>query len=427
MCAVVLAAGILLAIVPFVARPLLRLAIDALDAVSAGAFLGSLVGVTALVSIPVLLLGAISPWALRLAVRGVEETGRVAGRLYAVSTAGSLAGTLMSALVLVPLLGTRRTFLLYALALALVAAIGLRDRRWTAAVPVVLLGLILLPAGTIKSADEGKRVIHEEETPYQYARVVERDDGTRTLELNEGHAVHSRYRPDTVLTDDVWDGYLALPLASLRRAPREVVILGNAAGTTARAYEEFWPETWVDGVEIDGALSDIGRRYFDMNSPRLRVHTDDARPYLRRTEKRWDAVFMDAYRQPYIPFYLTTREFYELVEKRLTARGAFILNIGHPPGSDDLEKVVTRTLQAVYPHVMRDVITDTNTLMVASRVPLDPDALRSDLVAPGLRFTARDQAARLEEPLTGGEVYTDDHAPVEWLIDRSFLDYASDE
>ena len=105
------------AIVPFAADPLLHVAVDALDSISAGAFVGSLLGVLGLVAVPVLLLGAVSPYALRLAVTTVEEAGTVAGRLYALSTAGSLVGTLGSALLFIPLVGTRRTFLIFALAM----------------------------------------------------------------------------------------------------------------------------------------------------------------------------------------------------------------------------------------------------------------------------------------------------------------------
>src|SRR5215216_7215556 len=97
LCRVALLAATLLALVPFVARPLLDAAVDALDEVSAGAFLGSLLAVLVLVAIPVLLLGAVSPWALRLAMDDVENAGTIAGRLYALSTAGSLVGTLLSA------------------------------------------------------------------------------------------------------------------------------------------------------------------------------------------------------------------------------------------------------------------------------------------------------------------------------------------
>src|SRR5918992_4308322 len=200
LCLTTLAAAVLLAIVPFAADPLLDVAVDALDEISAGAFLGSLLAVLLLVAIPVLLLGTVSPWAIRLGVQSVEEAGTVAGRLYALSTAGSLVGTLLSALLLIPLVGTRRTFLIFALAIAVTAVLGLRPvGRWALA-PVGMAILIALPVGTLKASDSAGRVIHERETAYQYARVIEYDSGTRTLELNEGQADHSVYDPRSVLT-----------------------------------------------------------------------------------------------------------------------------------------------------------------------------------------------------------------------------------
>src|SRR5215211_1567123 len=111
LCLVVLAAAVLLAAVPLVARPFFDVSVDALDSVSAGAFVGSLVGVLALIAVPVLLLGACSPYAVRLAIDDIDHSGSVAGRLYAVSTAGSLVGTMLAALALVPFAGTQRTFL----------------------------------------------------------------------------------------------------------------------------------------------------------------------------------------------------------------------------------------------------------------------------------------------------------------------------
>jgi spermidine synthase len=442
LCLTALAAAVLLAIVPFVADPLLDVAVDALDEISAGAFVGSLLAVLVLVAIPVLLLGTVSPWAIRLGVQSVEEAGTVAGRLYALSTAGSLVGTLLSALLLIPLVGTRRTFLIFALARAIVAVLGLRPVRRYALAPAAIAALIALPVGTLKASTEGDgRVIHEAETEYQYARVVEYDDGTRTLELNEGQAQHSVCEaecepgprgprdPRSVLTGDVWDGHLVLHFAGRREPPRRVAILGNAAGTTARAYEEFFPDTRVDGVEIDGELSEIGRDYFDMNNPRLHLYHEDARPFLRRIDARYDVISVDAYRQPYIPFYLATVEFFETVRDRLAPGGVLIVNAGHPEGQDDLEKVLTATIGDVFAHTMRDPIEDTNTLIVASEAPLSAGRLRAatPTLPPTLRPTALAAARRLGPGLTGGEVYTDDKAPVEWLIDKSIVDYASEE
>ena len=124
LCLLVLAASLLLGLVPIIADPFLSLSVDAFDSVCIGAFAGSLFGVLALVAVPVLMLGAVSPWAIRLKLRAVEDSGETAGRMYAISTVGSLVGTFLSSLLLIPLVGTQRTFLIFALVLALAAVMG---------------------------------------------------------------------------------------------------------------------------------------------------------------------------------------------------------------------------------------------------------------------------------------------------------------
>ncbi len=426
LCLLVVVASVLLGLVPFVADPFLSLSVDAFDTLSVGVFAGSLFGVLALVAVPVLMLGAVSPWAIRLKLRAVEDSGEVAGRMYAIGTVGSLLGTFLSALLLIPLLGTQRTFLTFAVALAVVASLGL-GLRWLAA-PVAVAALLAVPVGTVKAAGSGE-VIHEADTEYQYARVVEYPDGERHLELNEGQAVHSVYRPDTVLTDNVWDGYLIEPFAVRSQPLRRMAMLGNGAGTTVRAYAEYFPDTVIDAVEIDGELFDIGEEYFGMKPrPQVRRHAEDARPFLRDSDGGYDAIFVDAYRQPYIPFYLATVEFFELAREKLAPGGVLVLNVGHPEGSDRLERVLTATLGTAFPHVARDPIEATNTLLVAAETPPDAANLqRAALTLPAdLRPLALDTAGRLGAPLRGGAVYTDDRAPVEWLIDKSLLDYAGD-
>jgi spermidine synthase len=426
LCLLVLAAAVLIAAVPFAARPFLGFSVDAFDTVSVGGFAGSLFGVLVLVAVPVTLLGAAAPWAVRLAVADVERSGEVVGRLYAISTAGSLLGTMLAALLLIPLLGTQRTFLVFALALALVAAAGLGWRF--AAVPAALVLAISMPVASIKAADTG-RVLYETETTHQYARVVERPDGSRVLELNEGQAVHSLYRPGSYLTGDYWDGHLVLPFAARTRPPARVAILGNAAGTVARAFGHFFPRTRVDAVEIDAELTDLGRRYFDLRNPRMEVFDEDARPWLERSDGGYDAIMVDAYRQPYIPFYLATREFFELARERLTRGGIVIVNVGHPEGGEELERVLGRTMATAFGRVLRYPIEPTNTLLAAARGSLSSARLRrwAGSLPPPLRPLARQAASALEPRLPGGEVYTDDRAPVEWLVDSSLLEYANDD
>ena len=124
LCATVLAASVLFAAIPFVADPFLSLSVEAFDSYSIGAFAGSLFGVLVLVAVPVLMMGATSPWAIRLKMHAVEDSGQMAGRMYAISTVGSLLGTFAASLLLIPLVGTQRTFLIFALITSAVAALG---------------------------------------------------------------------------------------------------------------------------------------------------------------------------------------------------------------------------------------------------------------------------------------------------------------
>src|SRR3954468_11927676 len=427
LCRLVLGAAVLLAVVPFVAGPFLRTAVDALDAIDAGAFVGSLIAVMVLVAAPVLLLGAVAPYAVRLSVGTVEEAGTVTGRLYAISTLGSLVGVFLAALVLVPFVGTRRTFLAFALALAAVAVVGLARRALLA--PLAVAALMLVPAGTVKATTGGDRLLAETETEYGYARVVEDPQGDRWLELNEGQARHSLLRAGgAYLTGDYWDEALVLPWSTGRRAPpRRIAILGSAAGTMARAYGHFF-RTDVDAVELDGRLTDIGRRWFDLRGPHLHAITADARPFLRATHERYDLIVVDAYRQPYVPFYLATREFFSLARSRLRPGGVVMVNVGHPERSEALERVLGATMGAVFAHVARDPSEDTNTQLVGSDAPLSGARLASaaSRLPPALRPIAVAAAARLRPRLGGGRVYTDDVAPVEWLIDASIVKVAAD-
>jgi spermidine synthase len=418
LCAIVLTAAILLALVPFAADPFMKVSVHALGLLSVGGFVGSLVAVLVLVAVPVMLLGAVAPYANRLALRRVADTGTVTGRLYAISTAGSLVGTFASALLLIPLIGSHRTFIVFALALALVAAPGLALRRLLL-VPLAIAALLAIPPSAVGSDAAGARVVYETETPYQYARVLEFRSGERWLQLNEGVAIHSLYRPWTYLTGGYWDDFLALP----PRPPGRIAILGDAAGTVARAYGHFFPQTRVDAVEIDGELTTIGRRYFDLRGPRLHLYTADARPWLAASQTRYDDIFLDAYRQPYIPFYLVTKEFFALVRAHLKPGGALIINVGHIPGQDSLEKVVSATAHAGgFPVVMRDPVSAGNTLVVAGTRPL---RIAPATFPPALQWLALRVSGRLAPALTGGTVYTDDRAPVEWLTDLSILRYAT--
>jgi len=419
--AIVLAAALWVAITPFVARPFLDAAVGNLDDASAGAVIGSFFAVLLLFAPAVVLLGMVSPFAIRLALSDVATAGAVAGRFYALSTAGSLLGTFVPALVAIPLAGTQRTLLGTSVLLALSAAFLLGRRILLVAVAVA--ALVAVPPGAVK-AEEG--LVHEEDSLYQFIQVVERPDGRRLLRLNEGVAVHSLWRRDTVLTGGVWDAFLALP-PLLGRPLRSVAILGNAGGTTARALGRYYPDARVEGVELDPAVSRAGRRYFGLNdNPRLTVHDADARPFLRRSEERYDLIVVDAYHQPYVPFYLATREFFRLARERLAPGGILALNVASVPGDESLLDGIAGTLTYEFPAVAVWPALRFNRILIAFDVPRPvtrdlvddgPEELRS--LRALLVRQLRPVIARAERP------WTDDRAPVEWVTDRMIVEYAA--
>ncbi|HWG54911.1 MAG TPA: fused MFS/spermidine synthase [Gaiellaceae bacterium] len=419
--ALVLAAALWVAMTPFVARPFLDATVRNLDTASAGAVIGSFFAVLLLFAPAVVVLGTVSPFAIRLAITDVKSAGAVAGRFYALSTIGSLLGTFLPALVLIPLIGTQRTLLVTAAVLALSASVLLGRRTLVAVAAVAALALV--PPGAVK-AEPG--LLHEEESEYQFIQVLERGDGRRLLRLNEGVAVHSIWRDDAVLTGGVWDAFLALP-PLLERPLESVAILGNAGGTTARALGVHYPGAEVDGVELDPAVSEVGRRYFGMmDNPRLRVHDADARPFLRATDGRYDLIVADAYHQPYVPFYLATREFFELARDRLRPGGILALNVAGVPGDTTLRDEITGTLRHEFDHVWVWPALRFNSIVVAfddeppafARVVDDgPEALRP------LRELLAQQAFRVDG--RSPDPWTDDRAPVEWVTDKMIVEYAA--
>jgi len=416
----VLAAAVLVAIVPFAAKPFLDLSVRALDTVQAGAIIGSLVASLALFVPPVVLLGMVTPFAIRLGVDSVEGAGAVAGRVFALSTVGSLLGTFGAALLFIPLVGTQRTLLGAAAVLGLAAAL-LLGPRWLLA-GAALAALLAIPPGIVK-AQAG--LIYEAESRYQFIQVVQ-NGVARCLFLNEGQAIHSEYRPDSVFTGGEWDMFLTLP-ALIGRTPRRAVMLGNAGGTTARAYGVLFPSVEYDGVEIDPAVTATARRYFGLNdNPRLRAITADARPFLREAGAAYDTIMIDAYRQPYVPFYLTTREFFRLVRDRLRPGGAVALNITTLPGDTRLARAVGGTLAWEFPTVVTWQALTFNQLVVGFRDRISLNEVRRRLLAATGPVQPLTQlfAANAQPAGRAARPWTDDWAPVEWLTDRMIVDYA---
>ena len=417
--AIVLAAALFVAIVPFVAHPLLERGASGIEQLAVGAVVGSFFAALVLFAPPVVALGMVAPFAIRLSSEraSARTAGDTAGTVFALSTAGSLLGTFVPALLTIPLLGTQRTLLATAALLAATSALALGRRGL---VPVAcVVALLALPPGAIRP---GADVLYEGESAYQFIRVVQ-DGNERVLELNEGVVAHSVYDPASVLTGGYWDLFL-VPPSLLDHPVRRVAILGNAGGTVARAYRHFYPQARVDGVEIDPKVSSIGERFFGLApGPSMHLYNEDARPFLLGHNYRYDIICVDAYRQPYVPFYLATREFYELVRSRLRPGGIVALNVASLPRDHALVEQTAGTLATVFGRVYRWQALRFNALVIGLDRPLTAGALsRARRSAPArLRPLLRLLARQAERVSPTRDPWTDDRAPVEWVMDRMIV------
>lgn len=418
-------AGAAIAILPFLAVPLMRLSVGGLEDVNVALLASTFIASMVLLMIPMLLLGAIPPSVLRLSVPDVSRGGHSAGLLYALSTLGALFGTLIAALWMVPAFGAPRSLLLAASVL-LLGSMVLASRWVVRAIPAVVISLMLLiPTGLVRPMDN-EQVIHEAESDFQFVQVTEDEDGVRRLRLNEGWAVHSIYRRDTVLTNQYWDNFLLMP-DMFGGTPESLLIIGNSAGTTARAFEHYFGDVRVDGVEIDAEVSAVGEKYFD--APMSSVVNADGRPFLANADRKWQLMQVDAYRQPYIPFYVTTREFFQVALERLTPGGVLVLNAGTTPENDSVSRAIAATMRSVFPLVLRYKAEDYNDILVGvndSSITLDVMRQRLQKHVGPVPHLAQDFARNMEEVTPGsGRVLTDNKAPVEWMTNQMIFSEAT--
>jgi len=433
-------------LIPFVARPVLRLAADAFDELQVGVLAGSFTAVLILFSIPITLLGVISPFAIRLALKDSREAGQVSGRIYAISTLGSFVGTFLPVLIMIPLMGTAITFVTFGVFLSIVALCGFSvagEKKlallyiW---IPILLIAIaILWGTGTIKTT-AGQ--IYETESAYNYIQVLQ-DGDFRYLRLNEGQGIHSIFHPEQLAYQGPWMQFLAAPFFNRAPyAPEDVesyAIIGLAAGTIARQATAVYGEIPIDGYEIDPEIIRVGQFFFDMNQPNLNPIAEDGRVGLANSNQSYTVIGIDAYRPPYIPWHLTTQEFFQQVYDHLNEDGVLVINVGRAPNDRRLIDGLVATIGTVFPSVyVMDIPNTFNSIVYATKQPTTGDdlylnyqALNARLdVLPILSSAVQKAVLNLKpnpcielNPSQDCLVFTDDWAPIEWLTNSLVLNY----
>jgi spermidine synthase len=350
-----------------------------------------LVAAVLLFGVPSVVLAAVTPIAVRLLARSVETLGATAGRLFAISTAGSIVGTFATAFWLVPELGIDQLLAFAAATLFLAATLfAVSERLWA-------LGLAVAVALTVSTATafslapetggrlsasearnwsplyrrqgEGARrepvdfgsgvdVVYRKQSRYHQIAVVDEGD-SRYLRFDSSFQ-SGMYLNDPYRTRFGYTDYLQLSLAYNPGARRILFVGLGGASAPKRMWRDF-PELEIEVAELDPAVVDVARRFFALREDgRLKVTAEDGRRFLARRDDRWDAIIVDAYFSDSIPFHLTTREFLELVRSRLEPGGVVLANvIGSLRGEgSQLFRALWRTYGTVFPTVVVHPVLD---------------------------------------------------------------------
>jgi spermidine synthase len=373
------------------------------------------------------LLGMVTPYIVRLKLTALEHSGADVGRLYAISTAGSIVGTFACGYFLLAWMGTSR--ILYALAflllaLSFVAAAEFRVTHRAAAAMFLLLSAALAEFETQQNAKAG---FVDLDTSYQRLQVVDaREESTgrpvRLLKAEEANTQSAIYLDG----DELLTGYLIhFDLARFTGRPlRRVLMIGAAGCAYPMALLRAETQIEVDVVELDPAMTVLAKRYFGLpESPRLRVFHEDGRTFVNRLSRDpsplYDAIFIDAFQTRVPPFQLLTAEFVASLERILAPQGLVALNlIARTPRTDaGLAPSVFATFSTAFPALEAFVVDPKdnpediqNLVLFASRTPVRFDAIAWS------KASQRPLPHRLEFSNARGLVLTDDFAPVEHLV-----------
>lgn len=347
---VLTAAGAAVAFIPLVSTPVQTWVIARAPGPQAGPLLSS----TLLFFVPSVLMGMVSPYAIKLKTRDLGQVGNMAGRLYGVSTCGSILGTVATSFYLIPALGVQAIVRALGAGLMLLGMLGLMSvgarRHAQRAVVAALIGLLLLTPATVTPAGSG-RVVFQAQTLYHQLYVVDRE-GVRYLKFNR--SLQGGMRLDDLYQSSLpYADYFHLALAFNPKIG-DVLVIGLGGGLAPKRFHRDYPEMSIDAVEIDPVVVRVARDFFYVpEDHRMRLHVLDGRQFIQRAGGRWDLIILDAYHADSIPFHLTTIEFFREVRARLRPGGIVAFNmIGAVEGdASRLFRALHRTFRAVFPYL----------------------------------------------------------------------------
>lgn len=379
---------------------------------------------------PLFLLGTVTPSLVKYSVQSLSDSGKTVGYLGAFNTIGSIIGTFLPTFVTIPAVGTAITFLIFAgllIAIAIIYFISVSAGRVRSVIAALIFIFSCIMGHSDSFAFWNTALTYEGESIYNYLQVSE-DDSTVSLSTNVLFGVQSIKKKDGRLSGMYYDYALAAPLMCDDPSSKlDILILGNGSGTFAAECKNFLPDVNIDGVEIDGKITDLARKYFDMPSD-VKVTTYDGRAYLKAIDKKYDVIMVDAYQDISVPFQMASTEFFNEVNDHLKENGVMVINMNMRGETEDsINAYLSDTISTVFENVYTvDVNGWTNRELFASNsnkilenlinnstnILSNDVSSENDIELAGMMTEVYDSLKRYEP---GDRILTDDKAPVEVL------------
>jgi spermidine synthase len=400
-----------------------------------GTRMNPLIACSVLFLLPGVFMGTVSPYVIRLAAKQLHTVGSTAGTLYAVSTCGSIFGTLLTAFYLIPILGVSNIIhclgiTLVCLSLLVVPLIRLQGVSLSRAVVTTLF--IFGMTDMFWAPLAWTKTILQKDTFYHRIRIEE-DHEARYMYFDRTLQSAMNLNDPTALRL-IYSRYTSLGL-TFRPDAKKMLVIGLGGGSIPKKIQKEFPHMEIDAVEIDPEVIKMAKDHFHVKeNALLRLHAQDGRLFLTRTRHQYDIILLDAYFTDAMPFHLTTKEFFELAQKKLTPNGIIVANlisaVTGPSGK--IARAFVRTQRQIFPQTYvfaarrpDNVSLDTiqNVIVIATR-----EKQRLDIKEIVKRATAINKGlfpepiqdiavAHFDKPLPEDvPILTDDYAPTDNLL-----------
>lgn len=437
---IIWAAALWIAVIPFVGKYVIVaiMGLLALFFPSNLLITGSAISCLVLFSIPLIGLGMVSPYLVKLGVTNIENTGKTAGKIYAMNTIGSIIGTFLPTFVTIPYIGTSKTFLIFSLVLNLICLtyfIITKSKILKVSISaIIVFAILLMPISN--SYAFWTDCLVEDESLYNYLQVTEDNDSVY-LSTNVAFGVQSVYKKDNELSGLYYDYALMAPqfVKNLdANSKLDLLILGNGTGTYAKQSKIYYPKVKTDAVEIDPKIVELSKKYFNLKDDEANIYETDGRTFLSdKSCGMYDVIMVDAYHDITVPFHMATKEFFAEVSKHLKPGGVILLNINmKSKGDNPINQYLTQTVKSVMNKVYTcDISGSTNVLLFASNDSdmqsiFENNINKLDSSSP-LFEVSQYVKDNLQETTKSELIFTDDLAPVDVMGQSLLNDIVQDE